>query len=170
MELVAPLISFNWTLVMVLITFVVLYFIVKKIFFEKIHEFMEAREQKVKDQFAGAEAAEKLAGEHLAEYDSKLEGVEIERRGVLKDAKTLADKRAEQIIAEANEKAKDIMSQAEKEIERERALFVETMRDQVAMLAIYAAEKIIDKELDESGQKALIDEIIEQNKGETWIH
>lgn len=170
MELVAPLISFNWTLVMVLITFVVLYFIVKKIFFEKIHEFMEAREQKVKDQFAGAEAAEKLAEEHLADYNSKLEGVEIERRGVLKDAKTLADRRAEQIVADANEKANEIILQAKKEIERERALFVETMRDQVAMLAIYAAEKIIDKELDESGQKTLIDEIIKENKGETWTH
>ena len=170
MELVAPLISFNWTLVMIIVTFVVLYLIVKKFFFEKIHNFMEAREQKVKDQFADAEAAEKLAGEHLTEYESKLEGVEIERRGVLKESKTLADRRAQQIIEEANEKAKEIIDRAEKEVEREKAIFVETMRDQVAMLAIYAAEKIIDKQLNESEHMDLIDEIIEQTKGETWIH
>ena len=170
MEIVAPLISFNWTLVMVLVTFVILYLILKKFFFERIHNFMEAREQKVRDQFADAEAAEKLADEHLAEYESKLDGVENERRGVIKEAKTLADRRADQIIEDANERAQKIMEQAKKETEREKAVFVETMRDQVAMLAICAAEKIIDKELDEKEQMNLIDEIIEQNKGEKWTH
>jgi len=170
MEVVAPLIGFNWTLIMVLVTFVVLYLIVKKFFFEKIHEFMEAREQKVRDQFAGAEAAEKLAKQHLSEYEAKLEGAEAERRGVLKEAKTIADRRAQQIIDEANEKANEILVQAEKETERQRAVFAESMRDQVALLAIYAAEKIIDRQLDEKKQMDLIDEILEQNKGERWTH
>jgi len=170
MEVVAPLISFNWTLLMVLITFLVLYFILKKLFFEKIRNFMEAREQKVVDQFESAEAAEKLAEEHLLEYNSKLEGVEIERRGVLKDAKTLADKRAAQIIEEANAKAKDMIQNAEKEIERERAVFAETMREQVAMLAVMAAEKIIEQQLDESRHMAIIDDILKQDEGEKWTH
>jgi F-type H+-transporting ATPase subunit b len=170
MEIVAPLVGFNWTLVMVLVTFLVLYIVVKKFFFEKIHDFMEAREQKVKDQFDNAEAAEKLAEEHLAGYKAKMEGVEIERRGVLKDAKTLADKRAEQIVNDARARAADIIRQAELDIERERALFAETMRDQVAMLAVYAAEKIIEKELDEQGQMALIDGIIKEGDAGIWTH
>ena len=155
---------------MVLITFLILYLLVKKFFFEKIHNYMEARAQKVKDQFADAEAAEKLAEEHLLEYNSKLEGVEIERRGVLKDAKTLADKRAEQIIEEANTRAREIVQKAEKEIERERAVFAETMRDQVAMLAVLAAEKIIEQQLDESKHMTIIDDIISQEKDEKWTH
>ena len=170
MELVAPLISFNWTLVMVLITFVVVYLLVKKFFFEKIHDFMEARAQKVKDQFDSAENAEKLAEEHLNEYKNKLDGIEVERIGMVKDAKTIADQRAELIIEEANAKAKEIIEQAEIQIERERELFVQTMRDQVAMLAVYAAEKIIEKQLDEQGQMSLIDDIIKQGKDEKWTH
>ena len=170
MELVAPLIGFDWTFVMVLVTFFILYLIVKKFFFEKIHDFMEAREQKVKDQFDNAEAAEKTAGVLLAEYQDKLEGIEVHRRGVIKDARTLAEKRAEQIIAEANERAARIIKQAEDEIERERVVFADSMRDQVAMLAVYAAEKIIEKELDEKDQLSLIDGIIEQDSGEAWKH
>jgi F-type H+-transporting ATPase subunit b len=170
MELVAPLIGFDWTLVMVLITFFVLYLIVKKFFFEKIHNFMEAREQKVKDQFDSAEAANRLAEEHLSEYRGKLDNVEIERRGVIKDAKVLADQRAQQIINDANERASEIIRQAEKEAERERAALVETMREQVAMLAIYAAEKIIEKELDEKEQLTFIDDIIGQDGLGEWKH
>ena len=169
-QLVAPLISFDWTLVMVLVTFLVLYLVVKRFFFDKIHGFMEAREQKVKDQFDNAEAANQQAEEYLAEYKSKLEAVEIERRGVLKDARTLSEQRAQQIVNEANERAAEIIRQAEKEIERERAQFTETMKEQVAMLAIYAAEKIIEKELDEKEQMGLIDEIIKKDSGEAWKH
>ena len=140
MEIVAPLIGLDWTLVMFLITFFVLYLIVKKFFFEKIHNFMQAREQKVIDQFASAEAAENLAAEHLEEYKAKLDEVDIERSGVLKEAKETAERRAEQIIKDANEQAERMIRQAEAQIERERALFSETMRDQVAMLAVLAAE------------------------------
>lgn len=170
MEVVTPLIGFNWTLVMVLITFVILYLIVRKLFFEKIHDFMEAREQKVKDQFDNAEAANKLAAQQLAEYKEKLEGIETERRRVIKEAKTFADQRAEQIISDATERAAEIARQAQKELERERAVLVETMREQVAMLAVYAAEKIIEKQLDEKDQILLIDDIIKKDGGEAWTH
>ena len=168
MELVTPLIGFNWTLVMVLITFFILYLILKKFFFEKVHDFMEAREQRVKDQFDSAETAEKLAEEHLAEYKAQLEGIEIERRGMLKEARTLAEQRAEQIVREANDHARELIRQAESLIERERAAFAVSMREQVAMLAVYAAEKIIKKELDEEDQMLIIDEIIKQDGDEKW--
>ena len=169
-QLVAPLISFDWTLVMVLVTFTVLYIVLKKFFWGKLHGFMEAREQKVKDQFDSAAEAERLAEEHKAEYEDKLDGIESERRGVIKDAKSLAEKRAEQIIAEATEEAAQIIKRAEAEVERERAVFAESMRDQVAMLAVYAAEKIIEKELNEKDQLSLIDGIIKESGGESWKH
>ena len=163
MEIVAPLINVDWTLGMFVITFIVLYLIMKKFFFKKVRAFMDARTQKVIDQFDSAEAAERQAEEHLAEYKSKLKSAEIERRGVLKDAKSLADIRAEQIIKEANEQAEEIVKQARSEMEQERALFNESMRDHVAALAILAAEKIIEKELDEEEHMHLIDEVLKEN-------
>jgi len=168
MELVAPLIGLDWTLVMVLVTFFVLYQILKKFLFEKVHDFMQAREQKVKDQFDNAEAANSLAEEHLAEYKDKLDSIEIERRGVLKDAKTSSEARAHEIVKEAHEQAAEILRQAAHDAERERLKLIEEMRKEIAMLALYAAEKIIEKELDEKEQLLLINEIIEHNDGEKW--
>jgi len=168
MELVTPLIGFDWTLVTVLVTFFVLYLILKKFFFEKIHDFMQAREQKVKDQFDNAAAAETLAEKHLAEYKSKLEDIEIERREVLKEARTAAEHRSHEIISEANERATEIIKQAEKDATRERHKVAEEMHKQIAMLALYAAEKIIEKELNEEDQILLVDDIIKQDDGEVW--
>jgi len=44
------------------------------------------------------------------------------------------------------------------------------MRDQVAMLAVQAAEKIIEKHLDEKEHMTLIDEIIGDDQSKTWTH
>ena len=169
-HLVAPLIGFDWTLVFVLITFVILYLLFKKFFFEKVHNFMQAREQKVIDAFDNADAVTVQANELLAEYTKKLENAEFERREILKDAKTKADLRAQTIVSEANERAADLVKQAEKEIEREKQIAVEAMRDQVAMLAVLAAEKIIDKQLDEKDQLGLVDEIINGTGQGVWTH
>ena len=170
MELVAPLIGISWTLPMVLITFAILFLILKKMFFEKVRNFMLAREQKVIDQFDNAEAANNLANQRLEEYNAQIESVEHERREILKESKNLADQRANAIIEEANEKATNMIKQAEKEIERERLIAVEAMKDQVAMLALYAAEKIIEQKLDAKEQQKIIDEVIKDVGVETWTH
>ena len=167
-EMVAPLIEFNWTLIMILVTFVILCLVLKKVFFEKVHNFMEARTQKVQDQFDNADAANKLAEKNLEEYRGRLENIELERRSLLKDARTLAEQRAQEIIQEANKRAEEIIKQAEKEARRERALLVEAMREQIALLALSAAEKIIEKQLDEKEQLLFIDEIIRKDGGEAW--
>ncbi|MDR1796121.1 MAG: F0F1 ATP synthase subunit B [Clostridiales Family XIII bacterium] len=164
------LIGFDWTFVMILISFAVLYFVFKKYFFDRVHGFMEARAQKVQDQFDSAEAKEQEAEGHLAEYKGKLDGVELERREILKQAKAKADARAAEIVSEANDKAQAILAKAEKDIERERKEAAEAMKDQVALLAIYAAERILEKELDEKQQLKFVDEILKESGVETWTH
>jgi F-type H+-transporting ATPase subunit b len=164
----APLIGLNWTLVMVLITFVVLYLLLKKFFFEKVRNFMLAREQKVKDSFDNADAVNRIAEERLAEYNAKLANIENERREILKQAKQTGDETAAAIITEAEKQADRSRLQAEQEIERERLQAVEGMREQIAMLALYAAEKIIEQKLDAAEQQTIIDGIIKQAGRKEW--
>ncbi|MDR0853398.1 MAG: F0F1 ATP synthase subunit B [Clostridiales Family XIII bacterium] len=170
MEVVAPLIGLDWTFLMVLVTFAVLYLILKKYFFEKLRNFMQAREQKVKDQFDNAAAANKQAETLLSEYKTQIADVEAEKREILKEGKQLAEQRAKAIVDEANERASEIKKQAEREIEREKKVAMETMKDQVALLAIYAAEKIIEQKLGEKEQQFIIDDIIKDASVGTWNH
>ena len=164
----APLIGFSWTLVMVFITFVVLYFILRKYFFEKLHTFMEARQQKIIDAFDNAEETKKVAEERLQEYNGKLEDIDRLRRETLTEAKKKADEHAKSITDAAEEKAAELLRIAREEIEREKNKAIRDMREQVAMLSVYAAEKIIEKQLDAGAQRAIVDKVLDEAGQGEW--
>jgi F-type H+-transporting ATPase subunit b len=153
---------------MVLITFVVLYLILKKYFFQKVRDFMLAREQKVKDSFDSAEAANQIAEGRLAEYNQQLEEIESQRRETLQRAKKDADDLSQNIINEAEEKAAKLINRAQTEIEREKERALADMRQQISLLAVYAAERIIESNLDREGQQAIIDGVLEEASGAAW--
>lgn len=167
-HLFAPLISFNGTLAMNWLTVLVLFLILKKFFFEKVHNFVVARENSVKDAFENAEATNRKADEKLEAYNKRIANIENEGREIIKNAKQKADNQAQQIIQEAHEKAEKMMQQAQSEIEREQRKALSEMKNQVAVLALFAAEKIMEKNLETEGQGAFIDKIIEEAGAGGW--
>ena len=154
------LIEFGPTLLMNLFTLLVLYFILKKYFFEKVRAFIQTREQTIKDTFDNADHVNKQAEERLNAYNAQLSDIDSKSRKIIKESKQKADARAEEIIAEANRKSSELMKQAEKDIERERLRAVDDMREHIATLAILAAERILEKELDARSHMAIIDSVI----------
>jgi F-type H+-transporting ATPase subunit b len=167
---VEPLIHFGPTLLMNLVTLIVLFLILKKFFFEKVRNFIKAREQSVQDTFDNAAHVNKLADEKLQEYNGQLAEIDAKSREAIKESKQRADARAQEIFDDANRRASEMILQAEREIEREKLKAVDDMRDQIASLAIYAAERILEKELDSSRHMAIIDSIIEQAGNSGWKH
>jgi F-type H+-transporting ATPase subunit b len=159
---------FGWTMVMIAITFLVLYLILKKYFFEKVRAFMLARETKVKEAFENADAANRSADERLVEYEKKLSGAETERREILMEAKITADENARAIVKAAEERISAMMIKAEKEIEREKQQAIESMREQIALLAVYAAEKILERNIDANDQAGIIDGVIREAERSEW--
>lgn len=168
MEIYTGLIEFNWTLVFMWLTLLVLYLILKHFFFEKVHNFMEARENKVRDAFENAEKTNKLADEKLEDYEKKIAEIEGEGREIIKNAKIKADSQAKDIVEEANMKASTMIKQAEQEVQRVQIRAMSDMKSQIATMAILAAEKIIEKRLDVSGQDELITKIIEEAGRSEW--
>jgi F-type H+-transporting ATPase subunit b len=112
----------------------------------------------------------KLADEKLKEYNEQLSQIEAKGRETVKESKQRADARAQEILSEANRKANEMIVQAGREIEREKLKSVGEMRDHIASLALYAAEKILEKELDATAQTAIIDSVIEQAENAKWTH
>lgn len=164
------LIQFTPTLFMNMITLLVLFLILRKFFWQKLRDFMLARQQKVTDAFANADKVNAEADQKLANYNAKLSEIEQERTEILKESKRKADTQAKQIIDEANEKAHHIVMEAQKEIEREKARAMDDMKQQIALLSVYAAEQIIDKNIDAKEQQHIIDDIIEEAGKSTWTH
>lgn len=168
MEIYTGLIEFNWTLVFMWLTLVVLYLILKHFFFEKVHNFMVARENQVRESFENADRANQLAEDKLTAYEKKIADIEGEGREIIKTAKIKADAQAKDIIDEAGEKAANMIKMAEQEIQRLQQKAVAGMKAEIAGLAILAAEKVLEKQLDASGQAELISEIIEEAGKSGW--
>jgi F-type H+-transporting ATPase subunit b len=168
-ELVQPLIGFNGgTIVAVLVTFIVLLLVLKRFFWDKVRAFMQAREQRVIDEFDNAAEVNRVANERLGEYEAKIAAIKSERREMLTGAKRQADENAKEIIRQAEEKAQQIVAQAGEQIEYEKERALADMREQIGMLAVYAAEKIIERQLDPASQQAIVDDVLKEAEGSAW--
>ena len=168
MEIYTGLIEFNWTLLFIWMTVIALYFILKHFFFEKVHNFMVARENQVRESFENADRANRLADTKLSDYEMKIADLEGDGREIIKKAKIKADAHAQDIIDEANTQASAIIENAEQEIQRMQVRAVNDMKIQIATLAIMAAEKILEKQLDTAGHQELISGIIEEAGRSVW--
>ena len=162
------LIEINWSIIMIWITVIVLVLVLKKFFFEKVKNFMETRSNSIQDAFDSAEAVNRRADEKMQNYTKRIANVEAEGREIIRDAKIKADAQAREIIEDANKQATEIMNKAERNIEREKQKAMEEMRKEVAALAMLAAERIVEREIQNIGQDEIVDEVINKARSTGW--
>lgn len=162
------LIEINWSIIMIWITVIVLFLVLKKFFFEKVKNFIETRSNSIQDAFDSAEAVNRRADEKMQNYTKRIANVEAEGREIIRDAKIKADAQAREIIEDANKQATEIMNKAEKNIEREKQKAMEEMRKEVAALAMLAAERIVEREIQNIGQDEIVDEVINKARSTGW--
>lgn len=162
------LIEINWSIIMIWITVIILFLVLKKFFFEKVKNFMETRSNSIQDAFDSAEAVNRRADEKMQNYTKRIANVEAEGREIIRDAKIKADAQAREIIEDANKQATEILNKAERNIEREKQKAMEEMRKEVAALAMLAAEKIVEREIQNVGQDEIVDEVISKARSTGW--
>ena len=162
------LIEINWSIIMIWITVIVLFLVLKKFFFEKVKNFMETRSNSIQDALDSAEAVNRRADEKMQNYTKRIANVEAEGREIIRDAKIKADAQAREIIEDANKQATEIMNKAERNIEREKQKAMEEMRKEVAALAMLAAERIVEREIQNIGQDEIVDEVINKARSTGW--
>lgn len=168
MELHAGLIEFNWTLVFMWLTLITLYFIMKHFFFEKVHNFMEKRKNQIKEAFESAELANAAAEEKLLDYQDRIGDIESEAKEIIRKARIDADAQAKVMLDETNDKIMQMRAQAEKEIEEEKHRAIAEMREEILSLAIMAAQKVLEQQIEVSGQDDFMDKIIQEVEGTSW--
>ena len=129
---------------------------------------MEARKAAVQDNLDRAKATEEEAQALLSEYQATLSNAEEEKRAIIKEAKAEADRRADAIVGEAKIQAQRIVSEAHENMRAEEEKAVVQLKKEVSSLAVLAAERIMQRELDEKSQQALVDQVLEEAAREKW--
>lgn len=151
-----------------LINFLILVGALAKFLYRPFLEMMDNRKQSIKDALDNAEMTNRRADEKMQNYNKRIAKAEEEGREIIRIAKQKADAQAADIVADAQQKASDMIAKAEIAIEREKEKAMEDMRQEIAVLAVMAAEKIVEHEIQRVGQEAIIDEVIKQARSSGW--
>lgn len=151
------IISVNlWQILISLCNLLILFLIIKKFLFKPVKKMLAARQDAVDRQYAEAETAKLAAEQDRAAYAEKLEGAAAEAEAVLQTAVSNANKRGEQIVAEAREKADGLLKQAGDSIELERKKAAGEIKEEIVTVSTALAEKLLEREVRAEDHRELI--------------
>ncbi len=157
-----------FTIFATLVNFLILVLVLKHILFDKVNKVIDDRNSEIIDNIATAEHKVMEADKLRESYEKEIANLENKGREIIRDAKVKADAQAKDIIQEAEDKTAVLIRQTEAEIERLKKKALEDMREEIGALAIFAAEKILEKQLDHQEQQAVIGKIIDEAGNAKW--
>ena len=140
--------------------FAILFILMAKFAYPMVKKAMEDRAAKIQGDIDAAETARSEAEQLRADYDAKLAEAKAEASRIIDEARQEAEAvRAERIAAIDGEIAeRRAAAEADIAAAQERAL--QEMRGQVTALAVGAAERIVESNLDAAAQSQLVDNFI----------
>ena len=149
-----------WTFIFQICNLLILMTGVKHFLFKPVQEVLAKRAKEVEDTYAEAETAKTDAEAMQSEYRQRLTDAKSEANEIVKAANVTAAQQAEQLVGEAQKEAVAIKRRAEQDIETERKKAALELKGDISALALELAGKVVEKELDVSTQKSLIDGFI----------
>lgn len=145
-----------------IINFILLFFLAKHFYFDKVKNVIEERNKIIKDNIDKA-IADREEAEILLKsaYEEKATAKENGLK-LIAEQKLKAESLYEEIVEEAREEAKLIIERGQVDIEREREQSRKETRQNVLELATLLSKKAIAEDANEETHKKLIDEIIDK--------
>ena len=123
---------------------------------------LEARRQKIADEFAEAARRQQAADAMKVKLEGELRGIEAQARARLQESVAEGQKVAAEMRTQAQREAQERLARAAEEIMREREKAKELLKEQVIDLSLKTAEKILRTKLDDPAQRRLAGEFIDQ--------
>jgi F-type H+-transporting ATPase subunit b len=144
MDLVTPDVGLLfWTV----ISFAVLFFLLRKFAWKPIVGTVNDREQSISDALASAEKARLEMQNLTADNERILKEARVERETMLKEAREIRNKMIADAKEDAQEQASKLIELAQSAIQSEKKAAISELKNQVAELSINIAEKVLKEEL-----------------------
>jgi len=151
--------NFNYTLIGQLLAFILFVWFCMKYVWPPMLQILEEREKEISD---GLDAASKGKRE-LEEAETKkaevMGAAKKEAAELINQANLRANQMVEDAKSKAQEEADRIKESAEKDVVQSMNKARESLRSEVAVLAVAGAEKLLRAEIDQEANATLIDEI-----------
>ena len=151
-----------WTALFVLLNTLAVFFVAKKKLFEPVMKLIRDRQQEIDDMYTKAGEAKEQAKALRTEYEDKLAVATETSDRLVKEAVARAQNREEEIIRQANAEASAILNKASADIAQEKKKAINEAKDEISVIAMAVATKVVGRELNDTDQSGLVDSFIDE--------
>jgi len=155
-------VNFNATFIGQIVVFAIFVVLCAKYVWPPIMAAMQARQKKIAEGLDAASRAEKDLEVAQNDAAKKIREAKDEAAELIENANRRAAQIIDEAKTEAAAQAKRIVVAAQSDVDKERNLAREELRSKVAELTLVGAEKILQKEIDQSKHSELLDKLAAQ--------
>ena len=145
-----------------LISFFILFFLLKRFAFPPILEVLEERENKIRSEISDAEKLRQEAEDIKADLCKELKSAHEKAQTIIQMAGDESKKIQEKSIQETQSKVRQMQNDAEQEIQITRNKLLNEIRSYAAALTMASTEKVLKRSLSDDDKKRLVDESIDE--------
>jgi F-type H+-transporting ATPase subunit b len=145
-----------WTLLI----FVVLLVILSRFAFKPLTAAVAARERALEEAIAGAKRDREEAARLLADQRAQLEGSRGEAQKLIADARAAGEKMRADLLEQTHQQQAELLERARRDINAERERAIADLRREAVDLALAGASKVIERNLDDAGNRALVEQFL----------
>lgn len=143
------------------LVFILLMLLLTKFAWKPILKAVKERESSIEEALNSAQDAKRQMAELKSSNEELLNKAREERDAMLKEARDIKDKIVGDAKNTAKEEAEKIVTAARESIQHEKMAAITELKNQVAILSIEIAEKILKEELSSADkQKTIIDNVV----------
>ena len=156
------MISIDYSLIIVILNFVLLLIVLNKILYKPIKKFLEERQQTIASDLDDAKASRTEAEKLVEKKGNELKQSAEEIRKMKGAATSDAEGKARDIVKNAKEQEKRILQDTEHQLKTEKVKVMGDIEDELAEMVAELSSKFLSEKLDESKDKELIKRIISE--------
>jgi F-type H+-transporting ATPase subunit b len=155
-------VNINLTLVVQMVVFATLILITMKWIWPPILRAMDERQRKIAQGLAAAEEGEKELSEARGKADAIIREARERANQIIDHAQHRANEVMEQAKGAASSEGARIVAAAQQQIELDTTRAKESLRREVAGIAVGAASKLLGREIDARAHADLLEQLAEQ--------
>ena len=157
-----PVVTISWELLFQIINTVILLLVLKKILFKPVLNIIEKRENMIQEDLAAGAKAKNEGIALKKEYEEKVSIAKEEGREIIRQATARAEEKSNQIVSDAQAEAVALKAKASKDIAQEKEQAIAEIRNDISDIAILAASKVLEEDIDKSKHEDLIEKFIKE--------
>lgn len=157
-----PLVGLTYELFFTLANVLILFLILRKVLFKKIIDVMDARDADIKNNIEAGQKAKEEGMKFKSEYETRIQDARDESQMIVDFARKRAEEKSDTIISEARKEAEYIKQKANNEIAKEKEQAFNNIKSEISEIAVLAASKVIEKDIDKAKHEDLIENFIKE--------